>query len=184
MDSVTVFCGSRPGAKPEFAAATAELGAALARAGVRIVYGGGSRGLMGVLAEAALAEGGEVIGIIPRFLEAREVAHRGLTELVIVDSMQHRKDRLIAAGDAVIVLPGGFGTMDELLEVLTMKLLGVHAKPILICNVAGWADALLAAFEAAIEADFAVRDVRRAWEIVPDTAHAVRWLARVGQAPR
>ncbi|HTZ70269.1 MAG TPA: LOG family protein, partial [Acetobacteraceae bacterium] len=94
MDSVTVFCGSRHGAKPEFVAATAELGAALARAGLRIVYGGGSRGLMGVLAEAALAEGGEVIGIIPRFLEAREVAHRGLTELVIVDSMQHRKDRL------------------------------------------------------------------------------------------
>ena len=124
-------------------------------AGIRLVYGGGRIGLMGVMADAALAAGGTVTGVIPEFLTRREVAHAGITELIVTDSMHSRKQRMFEAADAFISLPGGLGTLDETIEIITWRQLGLHAKPILICDVAGSAAPFLATIEAAIAADFA-----------------------------
>ena len=175
MKGVLVFCGSREGVKPEFGAAADALGAGLARAGFRLVYGGGSIGLMRRLADSALAAGGSVTGVIPRFLADREVAHTGLTELVQVDSMHARKQVMLARADAVVTLPGGYGTLDETVEALTWRQLRLHDKPILICNVAGWADALLAAFDAMRISGFAYGDAL--YEVFPDVGST---LARLG----
>ncbi|MGA9867800.1 MAG: TIGR00730 family Rossman fold protein [Acetobacteraceae bacterium] len=160
IHSVAVFCGSRPGLLPDFRAAATSLGHGLARAGLRLVFGGGRIGLMGALADAALAAGGEVIGVIPEFLTRLEVAHSGLTELVITDSMHSRKSRMYELSDAFVVLPGGLGTLDEALEVITWRQLGLHDKPILLCDVAGSAAPLVAAIEAAIERGFATPAMR------------------------
>ena len=124
-------------------------------AGIRLVYGGGRIGLMGVMADAALAAGGTVLGVIPEFLTRREVAHEGITELVVTASMHSRKQRMFEAADAFVSLPGGLGTLDETIEIITWRQLGLHAKPILICDVAGSAAPFLATIEAAIAADFA-----------------------------
>jgi len=160
IHSVAVFCGSRPGLLPEFRAAAASLGHGLARAGLRLVFGGGRIGLMGAVADAALAEGGEVLGVIPEFLTRREVAHAGLTQLIVTDSMHARKLRMYELSDAFVVLPGGLGTLDEALEVITWRQLGLHDKPILLCDVAGSAAPLVAAIEAAIARGFATPAMR------------------------
>jgi len=160
IHSVAVFCGSRPGLLPEFRAAAASLGHGLARAGLRLVFGGGRIGLMGAVADAALAEGGEVLGVIPEFLTRREVAHAGLTQLIVTDSMHARKLRMYELSDAFVVLPGGLGTLDEALEVITWRQLGLHDKPILLCDVAGSAAPLVAAIEAAIARGFATPEMR------------------------
>lgn len=153
--TVAVFCGSRLGADPAAAAAVAAAGAALARAGWGIVYGGGSRGLMGVLADSALAAGGRAVGVIPDFLVAREVAHTGLNELIVTESMHARKARMAALADAFVALPGGIGTLDETIEMVTWRQLGLHAKPVIVCDVGGWARGLRAALDAAAADGFA-----------------------------
>src|SRR5579862_1318574 len=138
-----VFCGSNRGTNPQYAGAAAELARCLASAGIGIVYGGGKVGLMGVLADAALAEGGEVIGVIPTMLVDREIAHQGLTELRIVGSMHERKALMADLSDAFIAMPGGYGTLDEFCEILTWTQLGLQQKPIGILNVDGYFDRLL-----------------------------------------
>ncbi len=155
IHAVAVFCGSRTGNDPAYRAAAQALGHGLASAGIRLVYGGGRIGLMGILADAALAAGGTVTGVIPEFLTRREVAHPAITELIVTDSMHSRKQRMFEAADAFISLPGGLGTLDETIEIITWRQLGLHAKPILICDVVGSAAPFLAAIEATIDADFA-----------------------------
>lgn len=152
--AVTVFCGSRLGADPRHAAAARALGAALAQAQITLVYGGGRLGLMGVLADAALAAGGQVRGIIPDFLRAREVAHPGVRDMIGVPSMHARKAMMLEMSDAAIMLPGGLGTLDETIELITWRALGLHAKPIIICDIAGSARGLLGAVAAAVEDGF------------------------------
>jgi uncharacterized protein (TIGR00730 family) len=140
--AVCVFCGARDGSDPRFLALARRAGALLAACGATVVYGGGSVGMMGALADAALAEGGEVVGVIPSVLMEREVGHAGLTRLEVVGDMQLRKQRMIALSDAFLVLPGGLGTLDELFEVLTLRQLGEHAMPIVAVSDAGYFDAL------------------------------------------
>jgi len=154
MRRVCVFCGAAAGNDPRYAAAADELGRSLAARSVELVTGGGKVGLMGVVADAALAAGGRVIGVIPRFLEEREVAHRGLTELHVVESLHERKALMHELSSAFVALPGGFGTLDELMESITWAQLGLHAKPIGIVNVAGYFDELLAFVEQARGAGF------------------------------
>jgi uncharacterized protein (TIGR00730 family) len=135
-----VFCGSSMGCPEHFAVAAADFGCGLARAGVGIVYGGASVGLMGVLADAALAEGGEVIGVIPGGLFAAEVPHPGLTRLDVVSSMHERKAVMASLADGFAALPGGLGTLDELFEILTWRQIGLHAKPVALVDVGGFWD--------------------------------------------
>src|SRR5579883_1790839 len=138
MHSVCVFCGSSSGVRAECAAAARSLGAELARRGIRLVYGGASVGLMGELADAALAAGGRVVGVLPRHLEAKELAHGGLSELHVVESMHERKARMSDLADAFVVLPGGYGTLDETFEALTWSQLGLQDKPVAFLDVAGY----------------------------------------------
>jgi uncharacterized protein (TIGR00730 family) len=133
-----VYCGSEAGDDPRYRAAAAELGDALARAGIELVFGGGRVGLMGVVADAVLAGGGRVVGIIPDRLRSRELAHPGASEMVVVPSMHERKRMMAERSDAFAVLPGGIGTLDELFEILTWRSLGLHDKPIFIVDVAGY----------------------------------------------
>src|SRR5690348_12804401 len=165
ITAVAVYCGSRTGDDPAYRIAAQALGEGLARAQIRLVYGGGGIGLMGVLADAVLAAGGEVTGIIPEFLTRREVAHGGNTELVVTDSMHSRKRRMFELADAFVSLPGGLGTLDETIEIITWRQLGLHNKPVLLCNVAGSAAPLLAAIEAAVEHGFADPSVRELCEV-------------------
>lgn len=146
---LAVFCGSSLGNDSRIADAARDLAALLARTGIGIVYGGASCGLMGLIADQALASGGEVIGVLPRSLQDRELAHRGLTRLHIVETMHERKALMADLADGFIALPGGFGTLDEFCEVLTWAQLGIHAKPCGLLNVAGYYDAFLAQVERA-----------------------------------
>jgi uncharacterized protein (TIGR00730 family) len=143
MFSLCVYCGSRSGDDPRYAEAARALGTALGRAGHRLVYGGGHAGLMGEVADAALAAGGQVLGIIPRRLVARELGHRGIQELRVVDTMHERKLQMAQAADAFVALPGGLGTLEELFEVWTWQQLGYHARPIGLLDTAGFYTPLL-----------------------------------------
>jgi uncharacterized protein (TIGR00730 family) len=143
LQRVCVFCGSSPGARPAYVEAARRVGTLLARRGIGLVYGGGRVGLMGAAADAALAEGGEVIGIIPRSLAEKEVAHQGLADLRVVSSMHERKALMSDLSDGFLALPGGFGTLEELFEVVTWAQIGIHSKPCALLNVAGYFDALL-----------------------------------------
>lgn len=136
--SVCVFCGSRPGHLPAYADAARELGQQIGERGWRLVYGGGNVGLMGIVADATLAAGGQVLGVIPESLFQREVGHRGLTELRVVQTMHERKQLMAEASDAFIALPGGIGTFEELFEVWTWQHLGYHAKPVALLDTAGY----------------------------------------------
>lgn len=151
---VAVFCGSAFGNNPSFRAEATALGAAMARAGLELIYGGASRGLMGAVADAALAHHGVVIGVLPDALKGREIAHTGLTSLEIVPSMHQRKARIHELADAFFVLPGGYGTMEELLETITWTQIGLHAKPCILINTANYWDGLLALLNSAVEAGF------------------------------
>lgn len=164
--SVAVFCGSRPGDLPDFRAAARTLGRGLAQAGIRLVFGGGQVGLMGAVADAALAAGGEALGVIPEFLTRVEVAHAQVGRLIVTDSMHARKQRMYEEADAFVVLPGGIGTYDEAIEVITWRQLGLHDKPILLCDVAGSAAPLVDAIEAAIARGFAPAEVRGLFAVV------------------
>lgn len=154
MRSICVFCGSSSGDDPAYAAAAAEMGRQIARGGRRLVYGGGSVGLMGIVADAALGAGGQVVGVIPQTLVEREVGHRGLTEQHVVDTMHERKALMSELSDAFIALPGGIGTLEEFFEVWTWALLGVHAKPCGMLNAAGYFDPLLEFVNAAVRRGF------------------------------
>jgi uncharacterized protein (TIGR00730 family) len=151
---VCVFCGSAPGARIEYAAAARGLAAELALRGIGLVYGGGSVGLMGEVADAALAAGVEVIGVIPRPMASRELAHDGLTELRLVASMHERKATMASLADAFVALPGGLGTLEETLEMLTWTQLGVHRKPVGLLNVGAYWDPLLALLDHAAREAF------------------------------
>ena len=152
--SLCVYCGSRPGADPAFAQAAQALGTAVARRGWQLVYGGGRAGLMGIVADAALAAGGRVVGVIPRSLMGRELGHPGLTELHVVESMHQRKQLMAERSDAFAALPGGIGTFEEMFEAWTWRQLGIHDKPVGLLNVGGYYDALLAFLAQAVEQGF------------------------------
>ena len=151
---VLVFCGSSPGARPEYAEAAAALGGLLAARELELVYGGASVGLMGAVADATLAAGGKAIGVIPNRLVQAEVAHAGLTELRIVETMHERKALMAELSDGVIALPGGTGTLDELFELFTWSQLGLHRMPLGLLNVVGYWDPLLAFLEHAVAERF------------------------------
>lgn len=176
MKSVCVFCGGNPGRDPAYLEAAQSLGAALAKGGLALVYGGATVGLMGAVADAALAHGGEVFGMIPESIAARETAHLGLTRLEITGSMHERKAKMAARADAFIALPGGFGTLDEVFEILTWAQLGLHRKPVAVLNIAGYFDSLLAFLDHAADEQL-LRPEYRAMLLV-DTDPA-RLLARM-----
>jgi uncharacterized protein (TIGR00730 family) len=154
MKRICVFCGSNPGGRPEYRAATEELGKELVRRNMGLVYGGGNVGLMGVLADAVLGAGGEAVGVIPEHLMAREIGHNGLTKLHVVRSMHQRKALMADLSDAFVALPGGFGTLEEFCEVVTWTQLGLHAKPCGILNMLGYYSRLLAMLDHAVEERF------------------------------
>ena len=177
-----VFCGSSTGLDPAFAAAARALATELGSRRIDIVYGGGNVGLMGIVADAALAAGGRVIGVIPHALVARELAHQGLTDLHIVDSMHERKALMATLSDGFIALPGGFGTLEEFCEAVTWTQLGVHVKPCGLLNVAGFYDGLLSFLEHALREEF-LRPTHR--EIVVSDSDPAALVDRVTawQAP-
>lgn len=144
MKSVAVYCGSSSGNQKEYTQQAQDMGRELARRGFTLVYGGGCVGLMGIIADAVLAEGGKVIGVIPSFLADKELAHQGCTELHVVETMHQRKLLMADLADGFVAMPGGFGTLEELFEVLTWGQLGLHGKPVGLLNTLGFYDALLA----------------------------------------
>ena len=179
MKSVCVYCGSSVGVRDDYAQAATTLGRLLAERGVTTIYGAGNIGLMGVLADAALAAGGQVVGVIPEALVARELAHNGVTELRIVASMHERKALMADLSDAFIALPGGFGTLEELCEMLTWLQLGIHQKPCGLLNVAGYYDPLIAMFDRAVDERF-LRSQHRDLLLVDDDPGSL--LDRLQQA--
>lgn len=154
LKSILVYCGANAGNKPVYIETAVALGKQLVAEKLQLVYGGGSVGLMGILADTILADGGEVIGVIPDFLNVKEVGHKGLTELHEVQSMHERKALMEKMCDGVIVLPGGYGTFDEMFEMLTWSQLGLHRKPIGILNVNGYYDHLIAQLDKMVEEGF------------------------------
>ncbi|MBA3671454.1 MAG: TIGR00730 family Rossman fold protein [Gemmatimonadaceae bacterium] len=172
LHTVCVFCAASPGANPVYAEAAREMGRFLASSGRRVVYGGGRTGLMGALAEGALAAGGEVIGIMPKHLVDREVAHTGLTELHVVASMHERKALLAELSDGFLAMPGGLGTLEELFEIWTWGQLGLHRKPYGLLNVAGYFDRLLDFLDHAVGEQF-LREEYRALLVVESAPAAL-----------
>lgn len=167
-----VFCGSSLGARPEYEAAARELGRLLAARGLGLVYGGARVGLMGAVADAALAAGGDVVGVMPRALVAREIAHTGLRDLRVVESMHERKALMAELSDAFVALPGGLGTLEELFEVWTWAQLGLHRKPVALLDVADFYRPLVAFLDAAVGEGF-VRAERRATLVVERDARVL-----------
>ena len=183
MKRVCVFCGSSPGARASYRDAAVRLGAAIARRGLGLVYGGAHVGLMGVVADAALAARGEVVGVLPRALEARELAHRGLSELHVVESMHERKALMAELSDCFIALPGGVGTLEETFEAWTWTQLGLHAKPCALLDVDGYYAPLQTFLDGAVTERF-VRSEHRAMLLVDDDPERLldaleRWRAPV-----
>lgn len=170
---IAVYCGSSAGSDPAFVAEARALGAAIAARGMGLVYGGSSAGLMGALADAALDTGAEVIGVLPDVLVGKEIAHLGLTKLEIVASMHERKARIAQLADAFIALPGGYGTLDEMLEAVTWAQLRIHSKPCLLINTAGYWDGLIEFLDRAVEAGFVKTENRGLLRAVQTTAEAM-----------
>ncbi|HSS97807.1 MAG TPA: TIGR00730 family Rossman fold protein [Terriglobales bacterium] len=154
LKRICVFCGSNTGARAAYVEAAENLGKLLAKRGIGLVYGGGKVGLMGKIADSVMASGGEVIGVIPQSLMRKEIAHAGLTDLRVVDSMHQRKALMAELSDGFIALPGGFGTFEEICEIVTWAQLGLHAKPCGILNVEGYYDHLLGLFDHAVAEKF------------------------------
>jgi uncharacterized protein (TIGR00730 family) len=177
MRSVCIFCGTSPGNDPQYAEATRELARLLVQKGYRIIFGGGKVGLMGVLAEAAMAAGGYVIGIAPKLLMEKEIVHRGLTELHVVDTVHERKVMMTGLADAFVILPGGYGTLDELFEVLTLQQLKIHDKPCGLLNIDGFFDSLVTYLDQATASGF-LSPACRSMLVVSADPHEL--LARIG----
>lgn len=184
--AVGLFCGSRPGGRPDYAAAAAEFGQALGERGWRLVYGGGEVGLMGVAARAATKAGGEVLGVIPQRLLEREVGKRDITELRVTATMFERKEQLIREADAFVALPGGLGTLDEVLDAVTLRQLGYHEKPILLADLGGFWQGCRAVFEHFVAEQFAEPSALQLCELLPDTASVLARLEAIAreQAPQ
>lgn len=161
MKRICVFCGSSKGGRPIYTASARTVAMLLARRGVGLVYGGGNVGLMGVVADAVMEAGGQVIGVIPEALVKRELAHRTVTELIVVRSMHERKAKMAELADGFIALPGGYGTFEEFCEIITWAQLGMHRKPCAILNVEGYYDALLTLFDRAVAEGFVHPSNRR-----------------------
>lgn len=181
---VAVYCASSESCHPAYHAAASVLGRVLAEKGIAVVYGGGAKGSMGALADGALSAGGRVLGVIPNFMQELEWAHRGLSELKLVDDMRTRKHLMLEKSDAVVALPGGCGTLEELMEAITLKRLGIWFGPIVLVNTHGFFDSCVALLNRCIEERF--MDARHSdmWSVVerpedvPDAiAHAPRWSA-------
>jgi uncharacterized protein (TIGR00730 family) len=170
---VAVYCGSASGSNPAFLAEAGALGRTLAAAGLGMVYGGASVGLMGAVADAALAEGAEVIGVLPEILSGSEIAHSGLTRLEVVKTMHARKARMVHLADAFLILPGGYGTLDELMEIVTWKQLRLHAKPCILINTAGYWNGLLSFLDTTVGAGFLKAENRGLLEVAVDADEAV-----------
>ncbi|MEL7469411.1 MAG: TIGR00730 family Rossman fold protein [Pseudomonadota bacterium] len=171
--SVCLFCGSRPGNRPEFIATGQELGQKLAAAGHRLVYGAGDRGLMGETARAMQLAGGHVTGVIPQHLVDAEIGKTDVDDYIVTDNMHQRKMLMFERSDAVVTLPGGPGTLDELIEVLTWRQLGLHAKPVVLINVGGYWDPLIALLRSTIDHGFADESFLEFLTVVPDAGAAV-----------
>jgi uncharacterized protein (TIGR00730 family) len=174
---VAVYCGSADGTRPAYLVEARALGAAIAASGLGMVYGGANIGLMGALADAALAGGAEVIGVLPSVLEGREIAHTGLTTLELVPTMHERKARMAELADAFLVLPGGYGTLDEMLEAVTWAQLGLHAKPVILINTAGYWDGLLAFLDSAVAAGFVKQKNRELLRVAANAQEALAMAA-------
>jgi uncharacterized protein (TIGR00730 family) len=161
LKSICVFCGARPGTDPAFMEAGEAMGRAIAARGLTLVYGGARIGIMGAVANAALAAGGRVVGVIPKSMVSKEIAHDGLTELFLTETMHDRKDRMIALSDAFVALPGGFGTYDELFETITLAQIGLHEKPNALLDTKGFFQPLLALLRHTIAHQFAAPEHER-----------------------
>ena len=183
MRALAVFCGSRLGGSPVYRDAVTAFGAEISRRGLTLVYGGGRVGLMGVLADAVLAAGGEVVGVIPRFLMEREVGHGGVTRLVTVDSMHERKAEMARLADAFVALPGGIGTLEELFEVWTWNLLGVHAKPCGLLDVGGYFAPLLEFLDRTVSEQFVSPAHRSVLAVASDPGRLLDQLAAAPAPP-
>jgi uncharacterized protein (TIGR00730 family) len=181
-----VYCGSARAVDEPYRAAARDLGEALAAAGIELVFGGGRIGLMGILADAVLARGGRVVGIIPGLLRDAELAHPGASELFVVASMHDRKRLMAERADAFAILPGGIGTLDETFEILTWRHLGLHDKPIFVVDAAGYWQPLMTLFDHLVATGFAAPLVPRLLTVVPDVAALMTALAAAsrGGAPR
>ena len=173
---VAVYCGSAEGSDPAFLAEARALGAAIAAAGLEVVYGGASVGLMGAVADAALAGGAEVIGVLPEVLAGSEIAHTGLTRLEMVPTMHARKARMAKLADAFLMLPGGYGTLDELMEIVTWAQLKIHAKPCVLINTAGYWNGLLDFLDTAVAAGFLKTHNRALLRVAGNPAEALAML--------
>jgi uncharacterized protein (TIGR00730 family) len=177
LDAVCVYCGASVGNDPRYAESARRLGRALAERGIALVFGGGRVGLMGAAADAALAAGGRVIGVIPTSLKTVELAHQGCTELVVTASMHERKQRMFELADGFIALPGGIGTLEETIEVITWRQLRFHDKPIAVVDDGGYWQPLRALFAATVAAGFAHADLDRLCRFVGTAEDAVKALA-------
>lgn len=168
MKRITVFCGSSSGTETIYTEQATLLGQTLAKENIELVYGGANVGLMGAVADGVLSSGGKAIGVLPNFLRSKEIAHLGLTELILVESMHERKTKMNDLCDGVIALPGGFGTLEELFEMLTWAQLGLHKKPIAILNINGFYDALIQLTQTMVEKGL-LKEVNQKMLLVSDT---------------
>jgi uncharacterized protein (TIGR00730 family) len=185
LRAVCVFCGSQAGVRAEYRAEAHALGAWLAQHGIEVVFGGGHVGLMGALADAALAAGGRVTGVIPEHLMRPELAHRGLSELIVVDTMHTRKRTMASRADAFIVLPGGYGTFEEMFEMITWLQLRLQPKPVGLLNVAGYFDRLIDFLHHAADEGFIRAEHRELWCLETDAARlAERLRQRIARGAR
>lgn len=184
--TIAVFCGSRLGNDPIYQNVAEQAGAVLAREGIRLVYGGGANGLMGVVADSVIRASGEVTGVIPEFLTVREKMHECVSELIVTTSMHERKQIMFARAEAFWILPGGFGTFDEMMEILTWRQLERHDKPIILVNTANWGEAVVAMLETAVRQGFASEQARALLQVVPDVETALAcsvWQERSAPVP-
>jgi hypothetical protein len=180
--SICVYCGARHGIEPAYTAAARALGTAIGERGWQLVYGGGRVGLMGAVADATMQAGGRVVGVIPRSLQEREVGHRALSELHVVETMHQRKQMMAERADAFMALPGGIGTLEELFEVWTWRQLGFHDQPIGLLNVGGYFDPLIEFLAKSVSQDFVSPATRSLLEVGTDAVELVERLAALARA--
>lgn len=176
LKSVCVYCSSSSAKDTVVEQEIRTFGREIARRGVTLVYGGSSRGLMGALADEVVAAKGRVIGVVPKALQGREAAHQGLTELKVVATMHEREQMLFDLADAFVAFPGGFGTLEEIIEMLTWKQLGIHGKPVVFANIGGYFDPMLAQFDAAIRMGYARKEDRILYTVADTTASILTLL--------